>query len=224
MTHHHAEQPHSQQQAQAAVDGSMWTADFWDGRYAGSPAVWSGKPNRRLVEQVTGLAPGTALDVGCGEGADAVWLAQHGWRTTGIDVSRVALDRAAGHAADAGVEVEWRQVDVVAGEALPASYDLVTAHFFHPPVDRRGDIVRRLGEAVEPGGTLLYVGHDPSDAEALHRDPALTRLMPTLEEVVALLDPAAWDLRVAEVQAREQLVEGEARTLHDAVVRAVRIR
>lgn len=228
--HEHSHDHHDHQlpdqvarQAAAVADGTMWTAGFWDERYAGTDAVWSGNPNQRLVEQVTGLTPGTALDVGCGEGADAVWLARQGWRTTGVDVSQVALDRAAGHAAAAGVEVEWRLLDVVVGEPFPATYDLVSAHFLHPPADLLGDVVRRLGDAVAPGGTLLHVAHDPRDSHALHRDPELTRLMPTLEQVVGLLDPATWDLRVAEVQARTQLHQGEERLLHDTVVRAVKV-
>ncbi len=80
----------------------MFTQEFWDERYAGSNRVWSGKPNQRLVEQVAGLTPGRAVDVGCGEGADVVWLAQQGWLATGVDVSQVALDRAAQHAEEAG--------------------------------------------------------------------------------------------------------------------------
>lgn len=237
--HQHGQDQHSHQhgqdqrarQAQAAADGTMWTAAFWDERYAGSESIWSGNPNQRLVEQVTGLlddsqgagsAARTALDVGCGEGADAVWLAQQGWRTTGVDVSQVALDRAAGHAAAAGVEVEWRRVDVIAGEALPATYDLVSAHFLHPPADLLGEVVRRLGDAVAPGGTLLHVAHDPRDAAALQADPALVRLMPTLDQVVGRLDPALWDVQVAEVQARRQVRDGVEMTLHDTVVRAVK--
>ena len=206
----------------AVADGSLWTAGFWDERYAASPTIWSGRPNQRLVEQAGGLARGTALDVGCGEGADAVWLAGQGWRTTGVDVSRVALERAAAHAADAGVEVEWAQVDVVAGEPLPAAYDLVSAHFLHPPADRLPHVLRALGEAVVVSGTLLLVGHHPRDLVARHQDSAMLPLMPTPEQVVDLLDPARWQVQVAETQSREQLVEGEPVTVHDTVVRATR--
>ncbi|MDN4171399.1 class I SAM-dependent methyltransferase [Nocardioides sp. SOB77] len=206
------------------IDPAMWTAAFWDERYGGTDAVWSGRPNRRLVEQAADLPPGTAVDVGCGEGADAVWLARQGWQVTGVDVSRVALERGAAHAAEAGVAVEWRQVDLVAGEGLPAAYDLVSAHFLHPPAELLGDLLRRLGEAVRPGGTLLFVGHHPRDLAARDQHAAMLPLMPTPEQVVAHLDPQVWDVRVADVQAREQLVEGRPATVHDSVVRAVRAR
>src|SRR3982751_5268714 len=82
-------------------------ADEWDARYAEADQVWSGNPNGALVTEVSGLPPGRALDVGCGEGADAVWLAGHGWDVTALDVSQVALDRAALHARQAGVRVRW---------------------------------------------------------------------------------------------------------------------
>ncbi|MBC9734608.1 class I SAM-dependent methyltransferase [Nocardioides sp. zg-578] len=200
----------------------MWTAAFWDERYAGTDAVWSGRPNRRLVEQAADLPPGRAVDVGCGEGADAVWLAQQGWQVTGVDVSRVALERAAAHAAEAGVAVEWRRVDLMAGEELPATYDLVSAHFLHPPADQLADVLRRLGAAVVPGGTLLFVGHHPRDLAARDQHASMLPLMLTPEQVVAHLDPQVWDVRVAETQAREQLVEGTPTTVHDSVVRAVR--
>lgn len=210
---------HEQHQHDHATDGSLWTAAFWDERYAGSPAVWSGNPNPRLVQQVAHLTPGTALDVGCGEGADAVWLAQQGWRVTGVDVSRVALERSAGHAADTGVEVRWEQVDVVAGEDLPSPYDLVSAQFLHPPPQVFDEVVGALGDAVAVGGTLLVVGHHPRDAEL--RPGADASLMMTPERIVAALDSTAWVVEVADVQAREQLVDGETTTVHDAVVRAV---
>ncbi|WKN49425.1 class I SAM-dependent methyltransferase [Nocardioides sp. Arc9.136] len=219
-THRHGSDNHDPSRP---IDPAMWTAGFWDERYGATDAVWSGNPNRRLVEQVADLAPGRAVDVGCGEGADAVWLAQQGWQVTGVDVSPVALQKAAAHAAAAGVTVEWALVDLVAGEGLPATYDLVSAHFLHPPVELRGDVLRRLGAAVTVGGTLLYVGHHPQDLAARDQHAAMLPLMPTPEDVVAHLDPATWDVRVAEVQARRQLVEGREVTVHDSVVRAVRI-
>ena len=103
----------------------MFTRDFWDERYSTSERIWSGRPNPRLVEHVSALAPGTAIDVGCGEGADAVWLAARGWGVVGVDVSGVALDRARQHALEAGVgdRTTWVQADLVAGEALPGTAD-----------------------------------------------------------------------------------------------------
>ena len=136
-------------------------AEFWEARYQGGGRVWSGRPNPLLVREVTGLAPGTALDLGCGEGADAVWLASCGWRVTGVDISRTALERAAGHAADAGVgdRVRWERHEL--GVTFPeGSFDLVSAQFLQSPVPLdQGGVLRCAATAVAPGGTLLIVMH-----------------------------------------------------------------
>lgn len=155
---------------EAAVDGS---GAGWDRRYAQRPQRWSGHPNATLVAEVADLAPGTALDVGCGEGADAVWLAQRGWRVTGLDVSAVALERAARAAQDAGVEIELVRADVT-DTPLEGRYDLVTAHYPSLPRGEGDAAVRALLDAVAPGGTLLFVGHDPDAMEHHHAgfDPA----------------------------------------------------
>src|SRR2546430_12503786 len=116
---------------------SLFTQEFWDERYRSSDRVWSGEPNPRLVERVSDLTPGTALDVGSGEGADAIWLAARGWQVTAIDVSTVALDRAAERAAEAGAEVAnritWQQADVLTWDPAPLQFDLVSAQFMHLP-------------------------------------------------------------------------------------------
>src|SRR5262245_60531780 len=109
------------------------TRQFWDTRYGSAEQIWSGNPNQRLVEQIADLAPGTALEVGCGEGADAIWLASRGWRVTAIDVSPVALERAARQAEQVGADVAgrivWQQADVLAWGPAPRQFDLVTAHY-----------------------------------------------------------------------------------------------
>ena len=94
------------------------TQEFWDARYASADAIWSGNPNEQLVAQVADLAPSTALEVGAGEGADAIWLAERGWRVTAVDISPVALERAARRAAAAGestaAKITWQQADILA--------------------------------------------------------------------------------------------------------------
>jgi SAM-dependent methyltransferase len=200
-------------------------AEHWDARYASRERVWSGAPNHRLVAEAGSLAPGRALEVGCGEGADALWLAARGWRVTAVDVSGVALERAAARAAERGEEVaariEWERADARAWSPRAGAYDLVTAHFLHPPPGERPEVVRRLAAAVAPGGLLLYVGHDPSDplfAHHRHRD-----LLVDAAEVAGLLDGDAWDVEVAGTLPRPGTdPEGRAATLHDAVVRARR--
>jgi SAM-dependent methyltransferase len=147
------------------TDGQQTTDDreAWNERYAGSTRVWSGKPNVELVAQVADLVPGRALDVGCGEGADAVWLAGRGWKVTAVDVSDVALERAAGHAAEAGVAdaISWQRRDLVAD--FPAGeFDLVSAQFLYAR-DRdntaRESVLRAAAGAVAPGGVLLIESH-----------------------------------------------------------------
>jgi SAM-dependent methyltransferase len=206
-------------------DLALFTQEFWDERYAGSTRVWSGNPNARLVEQATGLPPGTALDVGCGEGADVVWLAQQGWQATGVDVSQVALDRAAAHAADEGVaeRTSWQRVDVVGGGQLPGGFDLVCAAYLHPPTTLFASTYGSVLGAVRPGGRLVVVAHHPADAGTGLRNPALVHLLFTPEQLVALLDPAQWDVEVADAPTRPHTsAQGEELTLTDTVVRALR--
>lgn len=206
-----------------------FTREFWDERYGSKERIWSGNANPQLVDTVTGLAPGSALDVGSGEGADAIWLAAQGWRVTGIDVSVVALDRAAGQAAEAGAEIAeritWQQADVFTWDPAPAQFDLVSAQFMHLPQPTLSALHRRLAAAVRPGGTLLIVGHHPSDMETTmlrHKNP---ELLFTAEQVAATLDSEDWDI-VAVVSPERQATdpEGNSITIHDAVLRAVRRR
>lgn len=144
----------------------MFTQSFWDERYSGSDRIWSGNPNPRLVEQVADLAPGAALDIGCGEGADVVWLARRGWQVTGLDVSQVAIDRAQAHAAEAEVDdrTSWLRADLMAGDTAPGGFDLVSAQFMHVPTDDFTRVWTAVAGAVRPGGSLLVVGHHPADA------------------------------------------------------------
>jgi thioredoxin reductase/SAM-dependent methyltransferase len=195
----------------------------WEEQYRSHPSLWSGRPNPPLVEEVTGLAAGTALDVGCGEGADAIWLAERGWRVTGIDLSPTALHRAATHASDAGVEVEWQQGDVLTGLPDGAAYDLVTSHFLHLHAGTRGKVFARLAAAVAPGGTLLIVGHDVSDLEIGASRPHDPDMFWSADELAASLDPAEWQIAVAEARPRPAHVhEGDVTTVRDAVVVARR--
>ena len=200
--------------------GATADAAEWDARYGAAERVWSGEPNGALVAEVSELEPGRALDVGCGEGADAVWLARRGWRVTALDVSRVALDRAERHARDAGIEVAWVHSGLVEA-ALPArGFDLVSAQY---PVLRKtpGAVAEHvLIDLVAPGGTLLVVHHaiDPSQVHEGSFDPALYALP---ADVAALLD-SGWQVDVDERRPRHISGGGGAHHVHDLVLRARR--
>jgi SAM-dependent methyltransferase len=205
-------------------DPTTWfTAEFWNERYRSAEHVWSGNPNPQLVAQVAGLVPGTALDVGSGEGADAIWLARQGWQVTGLDVSQVALDRAAGHAVAAALadRITWRQTDLLTWEPGEQRYDLVSAQFVHLPGSARELLYGQLAELVAPGGTLLIVGHHPADD--VPGRPNVPGALFTAEELAERLDPAQWEVAVASAPGREVVdAEGHSRPMHDAVLRAVR--
>jgi len=142
----------------------MFESSGWEERYSGQEKIWSGEPNPQLVAEASGLTPGTALDVGCGEGGDVIWLARQGWRVTGADFSVNGLARAARHAEEAGVaeRTDWWQVDARTFAADGRLFDLVTTHFLHPPNGGMVAVATLLSEAVAPGGHLLVVGHAPS--------------------------------------------------------------
>ncbi|SJM55354.1 Thioredoxin reductase [Actinomycetales bacterium JB111] len=137
------------------------SAEDWEKRYADSDGVWSGSPNRVLADVAAGLEAGTALDVGCGEGADAVWLASRGWRATGLDVSATAVGRAARAAAERGIAPEDARFVAGGLAALDGeSFDLVTVSFLHSPAGApREDVLRGAADRVASGGHLLVTSH-----------------------------------------------------------------
>jgi thioredoxin reductase/SAM-dependent methyltransferase len=196
-------------------------AGAWDERYRSSQGVWSGRPNAQLVTEVADLSPGTALDLGCGEGADAVWLAARNWRVTAVDWSPTALERAAAHAEAAGVAglVEWVAADLAGWAPAAATFDLVSAHFLHPTAEERPALLARLAGAVAPGGTLLWVGHEYTEARAVWGAGRFA----TVDDLVADLPGDAWEVLVAEARPREALGhEGDALVVNDVVLRARR--
>jgi 2-polyprenyl-3-methyl-5-hydroxy-6-metoxy-1,4-benzoquinol methylase len=201
---------------------AMFEPPSWDERYSGKANVWSGNPNPQLVAEVSDLAPGTALDVGCGEGGDVIWLARRGWRVTGADFSANGLARAARHAADAGVaaRTDWWQVDARAFAAAGRSYDLVTTHFLHPPDGGMVQVVERLAGAVAPGGRLLVVGHGPSGA-LTHLTASHHRAMFLAEELLPGL-PDDFETLVIEQRPRTTTRDGATVEVHDSTLLALR--
>ena len=205
----------------------MFTQAFWDDRYGGHRHVWSGRPNPHLVSETSGLTPGRAIDVGCGEGADAIWLAQQGWEVTGTDISPVGLERAADNARAAGAEIAeritWRQVDLFAEEWTPlGSHQLVNSQYLHLLPELRGQS-RRLADAVAGGGDLLVAAHHPSDLEIPGLRPDMPELFCTADELAAHLDPAEWDIVTAAAPQRTVTgPEGTPVTIRDTVLHARR--
>jgi 2-polyprenyl-3-methyl-5-hydroxy-6-metoxy-1,4-benzoquinol methylase len=191
----------------------------WEERYSGD-RVWSGKVNVQLAAEAPALTPGRALDIGCGEGGDAIWLARQGWAVTAVDFADAALARAAEHAAEAGVgaRVETRRVDVRTFEPAGETWDLVTSHFFHLPDGGMPDVVRRLASAVAPGGTLLVVGHHPEDLRTGLRHGHNT-FMFTAEELLPAV-PDGFTVVACETRPRTQshAHTGEQIEVADAVL------
>ncbi len=200
----------------------------WDRRYAGG-GLWSGNPNGALVDQVGSLAPGRALDVGAGEGGDAVWLAEQGWTVTANDISRRALERVAAEAQRRGLHVVCQRADANAPHAFGAgAFDLVSAQYASIPrtPDRRG--IHNLLEAVAPGGTLLVVSHDlepmraPVDSGA-HSRPFDPDAYVHVDEVAAALAGApGWEIEVHETRPRPPGAASAAIHVNDIVLRARR--
>jgi SAM-dependent methyltransferase len=159
---------HEPENAEERFDTAAQAAE-WDARYSERDgAMWSGRPNGRLVAEVTEVLPGVALDVGCGEGADAIWLARRGWTVTAIDISPVAVRRAREAAEGAGVVVEWLCADVMHTPFSARSFDLVSMQYPALPKAPGEASLRRLLDAVRPGGLLLAVYHDLDDEHREH--------------------------------------------------------
>ena len=209
-----------QQTEEEAVE--MFEPPAWEERYSGEESVWSGHPNAQLVAEVSALTPGTALDVGCGEGGDVIWLAQQGWTVTGADFSANGLARAARHADDAGVadRTDWWQVDARTFAADGRSFDLVTTHFLHPPDGGMVEVTGRLAEAVAPGGHLLVVGHAPSEVFT-QLSSSHHRAMFVAADLVPGL-PDGFELLVVEQRPRTMVREGVTVDVHDSTLLARR--
>ena len=205
---------------------------YWDARYGAADDVWSGSPNPVLVSAALSLPAGTALDIGCGEGGDAIWLATRGWQVTAVDFSAVALERAAARSRRAGGSpaesaaladrISWEQHDFTRWVPPAGNFDLVSAQFMHLPTAQRTPLFGALAAAVARRGTLLIVGHDVSDSHHRgHIPPA--DLFFTAPDVAATLDPQLWRVDVAESRPRAATdPDGSPVTVSDAVLSARR--
>jgi SAM-dependent methyltransferase len=202
-------------------------ARFWDERYGSHEQMFSGNPNGVLVTETAGLPPGRALDVGCGEGGDAIWLARRGWLVTAVDISRVALDRAATAYAGAGGGspggMACVRADLTVDAPPSGPFDLVSVHYFPLPRTPDHAALRRLLDTVAPGGTFLFVGHDLAGlppAEELGVDPT-DFYQP--HEIATLLDDT-WTVLVDETRPRTAPAPPGTHHTHDTVLLARRVR
>lgn len=208
--HDHDEQPFG-----AAAQAGRWDATYRER----DGAMWSGRPNGRLVAEVIALTPGRVLDVGCGEGADAIWLAQRGWTVTAIDISEVAICRAREASDRAGARVEWICGDALQTQFPARSFELLSMQYPALPKAAGEGAMRRLLDTVRPGGLLLATYHDLDDAHREHMksrgvDPAdyigadgLSQLLGDdftleLDAIEARLDPPPGTPHVADVVLR----------------------
>ena len=213
---------------EAAARPSANEAD-WDHRYGGDQ-MWSGNPNGTLVKELDGLTAGRALDVGAGEGGDAVWLAEHGWRVTANDISQQALDRVAAVAAQRGLPIQCHHADANAYCAFePEAYDLVSAQYASIPRTPDGRGVGNLLDAVAPDGILLVVSHDlepmraPIDTREHSRPFDPDAYVRVDDFVAALGDSPEWDIEVHEKRPRPPGAASASHHVDDIVLRARRV-
>jgi SAM-dependent methyltransferase len=192
----------------------------WNRKHGEAGLLFGAEPNRFLVAEVGDLPPGRALDLACGSGRNAVWLAARGWRVTGVDFSDVALTQARALAAEHGVEVDWVHGDLREWQPAERLFELVVVLYLQVPAHERRAVLARAAAAVAPGGTLLVVGHDLENLEGGHGGPQDPRVLFTPDEV-------AGELPGLEIEKAERVLrpveteDGEVQAI-DALVRARR--
>jgi SAM-dependent methyltransferase len=192
----------------------------WDRRYETSELVWTASPNRFVVEELTGLEPGRALDLGTGEGRNAVWMAERGWRVTAVDFSPVGLAKAARLAEARGVAVDWVTFDLRDYRPPTATFDLVLVAYLHLRPLARAGVLQSAAEALAPGGTLLVVGHDATNLTEGVGGPQDPDVLYTPESIVA--DLRGLNIRRAERVRRPVETDTGIRDAVDTLVRAQR--
>jgi SAM-dependent methyltransferase len=194
--------------------------DDWNRRYAESELLWSAQANRFLVAEVAGMTPGRALDLACGEGRNAIYLAEQGWRVTAVDFSDVALERAERLARRRGVDVDWQLVDLREYRPPAEAFDLVVVLYLHLPPAARRSVLARAARALAPGGTILVVGHDLTNLTDGYGGPKNAAILFTPDDVTAELPGVA--VERAERVRRPVAVDGGEVQAIDALVRARR--
>ena len=192
----------------------------WDARYSVDELVWGAQPNRFVAAEFTGLPPGRALDLGAGEGRNAIWLARHSWQVTAVDFSPVAVDRARKLAMAEGVEVTWIVADVAEYRPEPGAFDAVLVAYLHLPATLLAAALARAATALAPGGRIVVVGHDVASAGAGVGGPQDPAILYTPQPIVAEL--AELTVRTAEQVRRPVQTDHGTADAIDTLVVAVR--
>lgn len=195
-------------------------ADAWDTRYRATDLVWSAEPNRFVAEAAATLTPGKAVDLACGEGRNALWLAEQGWSVTAVDFSPVAIDKGRQRAAHAGLAVDWVVADLTRWTAPAASADLVVIAYLQVPGAERRQVLEHAADALAPGGTLFVVGHDTANLDHGTGGPQSPEVLYDPDDIRA--DLADTDLVIDRAETVERPVEGADRPALDCLVRARR--
>src|ERR1700744_2255273 len=192
----------------------------WDERYAGPELVWGLGPNCFVAEELAALPPGRAIDLGTGEGRNAIWLAERGFTVTAVDFSHGGRARAAALAAERGVSVDWVYADLLDYQPGPGRYDLVLIAYIQLPADRLTALARGAASALAPGGALLAIGHAGDNLTRGHGGPKDPSVLWTAETVTAGLG----GLTVQQAGQMDRIVgtPDGARTAIDTLVRATR--
>jgi SAM-dependent methyltransferase len=189
----------------------------WNRKHGEAGLLFGAEPNRFLVGEVAGMTPGRALDLACGSGRNAVWLAGQGWSVVAADFADVALEQARALAAERGVEVDWVEADLREWKPPPGAFDLVVVLYLQLPPEELGPIIRQAADALAEGGTMLVVGHHSDNLTSGVGGPKEPRVLYTPEDVAVELD----GLEVEKAEAVLRPVEGEGDAI-DTLVRARR--
>lgn len=202
-------------------------AEFWDGRYAEKELVWSAGPNQFLPAQVDGVSPGRAVDLGCGEGRNAIWLAEQGWQVTGVDFSEVAIDKATQIAMRRGVAVDWVCADATSWQPPPQAdspngFDLAVAFYLQLPSGARTVAVTNASRLLQPGGLLVVIAHDSANLTHGYGGPQDPAILYTAAEVVRDLESTGIQFDIEQAGTVERNVEGAGQPALDCVVRVRR--
>ncbi len=194
----------------------------WDERYRGDALVWTSTPNQFLVSEAVGLPAGRAVDLACGEGRNAVWLAEQGWRVTGVDFSSVGLAKARRFAELWGVEVTWVESAVQDWAPPPEGFDLVAVLYLQLPQPERTAALDVAASAVAPGGTLLVVAHDEDNLTRGYGGPPSADVLYSVADVTRVAEAAGLTVERAERVVRVVDTDAGPRDAVDTLVRAKR--